>query len=69
MTLEERLQELYPVCEPFTEKNKDYLKEVGMKPSDIEALESRLNYANIINKQLRDAYLLGRKERNDYEDL
>ena len=67
MTLQERLNELYPVSESFTEQDRKIIMAAGVTEEQIEIIESRIKINRVINQKLREAYLLGRNESKDYE--
>ena len=67
MNLQQRLDGLYPV-ERLTQEQKDFLLAKGLYTEDeLKVVDSRIAAGVIINKKLREAYLLGRNEREDYE--
>lgn len=68
MTLEERLKELYPVVKQFTKQDFADMRKVGMSERIISFLKSGAMMNSMINDQLREAYLLGRAEKDLYND-
>ena len=68
MTLQQRLDGLYPV-ERLTQEQKDFLLAKGLYTEDeLKVVDSRIAAGVIINKKLREAYLLGRKEKEEYDE-
>ena len=68
MTLEERLDSLYPEVEQFTKEEIANMRSAGMPEETIRFLQSRAMMANMTNYQLREAYLLGRAEKDLYDN-
>lgn len=65
-TLEQRLNELYPVFD-FDDEMTVIFHRCGYGEDEIAIAKSRRTTMNAINAKLREAYMLGRKEKEEYE--
>ena len=65
MTLEERLNKLYPITE-LNEEELQFLRKNNVPENSIKFLNSNIKFGNTINEKLREAYLLGRNEKDLY---
>ena len=66
MALEERINELYPIVE-LNETDIEFLRKHDVPEDSISFLKSNTKFNNSINEKLREAYLLGRNEKDLYE--
>lgn len=65
-TLGQRLNELYPVFD-FDDEMAALFRRCGYGEDEIALAKSRRTAMNTINARLREAYMLGRKEKEAYE--
>jgi len=66
MTLEERLNSLYPVKE-LTDEECEFMRSHGIDEEFIALGRSSSKMNATINKKLREAYLAGRAEKDLYD--
>ena len=65
-SLERRLNELYPVFD-FDDEMAALFRRCGYGEDEIALAKSRRIAMNAVNARLREAYMLGRKEKEEYE--